>query len=238
NFALKAVAVALFIMLGINGYIFLTDANLIGGAKISTTGINSWFDSLIATDHKQVEVTPNEVITNVLVPETSIDSVTPIEDNSTIAPEEITSTQVTEETNNANLNIAQVFAHTNKEAPTVGTNKFNDNGELVVAETPQPTQPEEIKTTTTNTKAEVNINSTTQVSFHVIGGVFCNEKNARKFYKLLKSKGFDAELLLNKKINCNRVSYRKVSTREEAYQLMDSIKTTENPEAWVLAVKE
>ncbi len=239
NFALKAVAVALFIMLGINGYIFLTDANLIGGAKISTTGINSWFDSLIATDHKQVEVTPNEVITNVLVPETSIDSVTPIEDNSNIAPEENTSTQeVTEETNNANLNIAQVFAHTNKEAPTVGNNKFNDNGELIVAEILQPTQPEEIKTTTTNTKAEVNITSTTQVSFHVIGGVFCNEKNARKFYKLLKSKGFDAELLLNKKINCNRVSYRKVSTREEAYQLMDSIKTTENPEAWVLAVKE
>ena len=44
--------------------------------------------------------------------------------------------------------------------------------------------------------------------------------------------------MINKKINCNRVSYGKLGSREEALRLMDSIKSTENPEAWVLAVKE
>jgi cell division septation protein DedD len=89
-------------------------------------------------------------------------------------------------------------------------------------------------------KLEVAVTETqgTVFSYHVIGGVFCNEANARKYYNMLKAKGFDAQLLLNKKINCNRVSYRKVSNREEALRLMDSIKSSENPEAWVLPVKE
>jgi len=244
NIALKALTAVLVVMLGLNAYIFLTDSNLAGGAKINTTGIHSWFDSLMSNDNK-----PNEVVTPELSANTEKDTETTyIPESPVVVEEEVLAeapTEIETSTNtaeNTTLNIAEVFAYSTKSAPNFGGYSFNEDGSLVESAPTEVTQPtvEETSVISPEPAIEVAVKEShgTSFSYHVIGGVFCNEANARKFYNMLKSKGFDAQLLLNKKINCNRVSYRKVSSREEALRLMDSIKSTENPEAWVLPVKE
>lgn len=242
NIALKALTAILVVMLGLNAYIFLTDANLVGGAKINTTGIHSWFDSLMSNDNK-----PNEVITPEFSAKTEKDTeTTHLSESTVLAEEEVIAETPTEtETNsaeNTTLNIAEAFAYSTKSAPNFGNYTFNEDGSMVEVQPTEVTQPivEETPVVNPEPAIEVAVTEThgAAISYHVIGGVFCNEANARKFYNMLKAKGFDAQLLLNKKINCNRVSYRKVSNREEALRLMDSIKSTENPEAWVLPVKE
>lgn len=244
NIALKALTAVLVVMLGLNAYIFLTDSNLAGGAKINTTGIHSWFDSLMSNDNK-----PNEVVTPELSANTEKDTETTyIPESPVVVEEEVLAeapTEIETSTNtaeNTTLNIAEVFAYSTKSAPNFGGYSFNEDGSLVESAPTEVTQPtvEETPVISPEPAIEVAVKEShgTSFSYHVIGGVFCNEANARKFYNMLKSKGFDAQLLLNKKINCNRVSYRKVSSREEALRLMDSIKSTENPEAWVLPVKE
>ena len=244
NIALKALTAVLVVMLGLNAYIFLTDSNLAGGAKINTTGIHSWFDSLMSNDNKH-----NEVVTPELSANTEKDAETTyIPESPVVVEEEVLAeapTEIETSTNtaeNTTLNIAEVFAYSTKSAPNFGGYSFNEDGSLVESAPTEVTQPtvEETPVISPEPAIEVAVKEShgTSFSYHVIGGVFCNEANARKFYNMLKSKGFDAQLLLNKKINCNRVSYRKVSSREEALRLMDSIKSTENPEAWVLPVKE
>lgn len=244
NIALKALTAVLVMMLGLNAYIFLTDSNLAGGAKINTTGFHSWFDSLMSNDNK-----PNEVVTPEFSANTEKDTETTyIPESPVVVEEEVLAeapTEIETSTNtaeNTTLNIAEVFAYSTKSAPNFGGYSFNEDGSLVESAPTEVTQPtvEETPVISPEPAIEVAVKEShgTSFSYHVIGGVFCNEANARKFYNMLKSKGFDAQLLLNKKINCNRVSYRKVSSREEALRLMDSIKSTENPEAWVLPVKE
>lgn len=226
---LKMLTAALVIMLFLNGYIFLTDANLIGGAKINTTGINSWFDSLMKRNepltqkHEPVQQAPqqNEVIPP--PPVADFDTTT------TLAPEPA-------ETGNESLalNLAEVFAGSNKTAPQYAYGNEETLNTPIAEPTETPAANTAIETVETST-----VKASGKISYHVIGGVFCKEKNARKFYNKLRDQGFDAELLLNTRINCNRVSYRKLNNLEEAIQLMDSLKgTSENTEAWVLTVKE
>lgn len=83
----------------------------------------------------------------------------------------------------------------------------------------------------------IQTSTKTAKGYYIIGGVFCKAKNAERFYEELKAKGFKAELLLNEKINCNRVSYQRVATYEEAVALMDSIQKNVNPEAWIYTAR-
>ena len=235
NVALKALTAVLVVMLGLNAYIFLTNTDLIGGAKISTTGVHSWFDSLMASENQPSSISNPEQPQVNHIPEVTIATKAPEQPVAELTVSSLLYASTT-------LNIAEAFAYSNKSAPKFGGYTFNQDGNLIEADVVQGSQPE-IETNhvvIANTKSEVVIaeNNSATLSFHIIGGVFCNEANARKYYNLLKSKGFDAQLLLNKKINCNRVSYGKLGSREEALRLMDSIKSTENPEAWVLTVKE
>lgn len=240
NVALKVLTSVLVVMLGLNAYIFLTNTDLTGGAKISTTGVHSWFDSLMASDNQPSSIGNTESPKVNDIPEATLVTKTP---EQIIEQQPIT---VLIDSSllyaNTTLNIAETFAYSSKSGPKFGNYTFNQDGNLIDSEPIQIIQPElevnpviipEIKN-----EVVVAENNTTTQSFHIIGGVFCNEANARKFYNMLKAKGFDAQLLLNKKINCNRVSYGKLESREEALRLMDSIKSNENPEAWVLTVKE
>ncbi|MES2689598.1 MAG: hypothetical protein V4658_04300, partial [Bacteroidota bacterium] len=213
---LKMLTAALVIMLLLNGYIFLTDANLIGGAKINTTGINSWFDSLmkrnepVAEKHQPiVQPQQNEVIPP--PPVADLDTAVLNIDTPDTAP-------AIDESHA--LNLAEVFAGMNKTAPLYN---YSSNDELIATEEPAlvetPVIPIPVETPVNNSAITKG-----KFSYHVIGGVFCKEKNARKFYNKLREQGFDAELLLNTRINCNRVSYRKLDNMQEAIQLMDSLK--------------
>jgi hypothetical protein len=227
-------------MLGLNAYIFLTNTDLIGGAKMSTTGVHSWFDSLMASDKQPSSIgNPEQPQVNP-IPEATI--ATKVPDQPLVEQPIAELSDSTLLYANTTLNIAEAFAYSSKSAPKFGDYTFNQDGNLIATEAVTISQPEieENHNIVSDTKSEVVVveNNGSNLSFHIIGGVFCNEANARKYYNILKSKGFDAQLLLNKKINCNRVSYGKLGSREEALRLMDSIKSTENPEAWVLAVKE
>lgn len=223
---LKMLTVTLVLMLFLNGYIFLTDANLIGGARINTTGINSWFDSLMKRPEPVVEkpaqapVQKSEVEAIPPSPVAYIDTNLIVEPN----PEEIPSNE-----GSAVLNLAEVFAGLNKNIPLYQQQPVvteEATPEETTSIIPAPAEVTEIKPAVIG-----------KYSYHVIGGVFCKEKNARSFYNKLRGQGFDAQLLLNTRINCNRVSYRKLDNLDEAIQLMDSLKSSANPEAWILTVK-
>jgi hypothetical protein len=226
---LKLLTATLVVMLMLNGYIFLTDANLIGGAKINTTGINSWFDSLVSSKKHQEPVQHNQPVLTDEPTELVIDTAEVIihEPVADIA-QETTSEESTYAAEHHVLAVAETFAGLHKKIPAYGSTEI----------TTEATPEEVIEETNNSIPTKTSVKPSGTFSYHVIGGVFCKEKNARKFYQELKEKGFEAELLLNPKINCNRVSYRKVKTLQEAIELMDSIKGTINNEAWVLTTKE
>ena len=218
NIALKALTAVLVVMLLLNAYIFLINTDLIGGTKMSTTGLHSWFDSLMASENQpSSSINPEPPQVN-HIPKATI--ATKVPEQPILEKPIINLTDSSLLYASTTLNIAEAFAYSSKSAPKFGDYTFNQDGNLIEAEAVQISPPE------------------LEVNPVVIGGVFCKEANARKYCNILKSKGFDAQLLLNKKINCNRVSFGKLGSREEALRLLDSIKSTENPEAWVLTIKE
>lgn len=72
------------------------------------------------------------------------------------------------------------------------------------------------------------------LKFYVIGGCFENHDNARKFLTGLVEKGYPAvEAGLTGRGHL-RIGYQAFATRTEALQFLDIIKSTENPDAWLL----
>ena len=225
---LKILTVFVLGLIGINAYIFMAENSLIDSTKISTTGIHSWFDSLMAKDTAPSATATAEVVDSqtAFIPEPPVN----------IEPEEVFPTK-TDTTytplpaNNQVLNLSEVFAHTNMSAPNYYPTWVD------TAAVTEPAWPE-INLPMASPEPATTVSSNNTKSYHVIGGVFCNEENARKFYNKLKAQGFEAELLLNPKINCNRVSYRKCATRQEAAALIDSLNNVEKSDIWILPVKE
>lgn len=227
----KIITSLVIIAVAFNAYIFIDKSGLNTNYNLSTTGIHSWFDSLVAKDNqpttveKQVPVEQASENTQPIV-ETTIDSTL---NNEVIAPEFTI------------LNIAETFASTSKQSPVFGQYEFNEDGSLIVKtdlEVIEPSPITEIVEPSISPVVTREHNTTATYSYYVIGGVFCKEGNARNFLSALKNKGFSASLILNKRINCNRVAYKKLNQLSDALALMDSIKATENPEAWILKIAE
>lgn len=65
--------------------------------------------------------------------------------------------------------------------------------------------------------------------FHIIGGAFAISENADKFVVKLKKLGYDAQII-DKKLHM--VSYGSFSTREEALQALEKIRTVQN-DVWL-----
>ena len=244
SLGIKILTACVVAVLGINGFIILNEKGIINQNQLSTTGIHTWFDSLFASNQTNTKISSNTA-TPASVKADTQETFIP---ESPVAEIDSTTTPVADETTTVEtvdmhtLNVAQAFASTSRVTPYFGDNYYNEQGQpiplvvdsVVAPIETTPVSTPEVPTAEIPTPQKVFGNYT----FHVIGGVFCNEENARKFYQALKSRGFEAELLLNKKINCNRVSYKKCTTREEANALMDSLRTVDNPDIWVLAIKE
>ncbi len=243
SLGIKILTACVIAVLGINGFIILNEKGVLNQNQLSTTGIHTWFDSLFASNQTNTEI-PQQATPAPVKADTQ-DAYIP---ESPVAEIDTTNIPVTEEavpTETADvhtLNVAQAFASTSRVTPYLGEQYFNEQGQPVPVVLDSTTAPAEEAPVVTSEVTTAEIPSPQKVfgnyTFHVIGGVFCNEENARKFYEALKSRGFEAELLLNKKINCNRVSYKKCTTREEANALMDSLRTVDNPDIWVLTIKE
>jgi hypothetical protein len=231
----KILTVFVLGLIGINAYIFMAENSLIDSTKISTTGIHSWFDSLMAKDTAPTTNTTVEVVDS----ETAFIPEPPVKTE----PEEVLPTTTDIDTtytplpaNNQILNLSEVFAHTKLSPPNYYPTWFDTTSvtESALPEINLPVASPEIPVA----EPATTVSSNSAKNYHVIGGVFCNEENARKFYNKLKAQGFEAELLLNPKINCNRVSYRKCATRQEASALIDSLNNVEKSDIWILPVKE
>ena len=67
--------------------------------------------------------------------------------------------------------------------------------------------------------------------FNIIGGAFSVPENAEKFLSKLKSLGYDARIIDRK---LRLVSYGSFSTREEALQAMEKIKTIQS-DVWLMS---
>ncbi|MES2780195.1 MAG: hypothetical protein V4651_09900 [Bacteroidota bacterium] len=247
----------LVLLLSVNGYIFLSDHSIsdlrLGGEN--TMNITSWFDSLFnQTDSAKpvapiVEATPaiedkQELIPAAPAPIEHLDTATQVLVHE--ATTESTPTVVAENKNETLDAYAPLYAFASHFAATRGTITFPQQPveEVVVEETATPTvTPKETTVAPINT-APIKLSSahlsTAGVAqgYYVIGGVFCKERNAKRFIKQLNEAGFtEAELLVNAEINCKRVSYHRFDNRRDAERFCVDIKKEGNPGAWVLAAE-
>jgi cell division septation protein DedD len=152
------------------------------------------------------------------------------------------------ETNVENLDAyASLYAFASHFATTRGNIVFPKRP--VEAITPAEAAPSVTETTaenpapvnvTPNKSSFENLFSTEGVEkgYYVIGGVFCKERNAKRFIRQLANAGFtEAAMLVNTDINCKRVSYHRFDTRKDAELFCKDIKKEGNPDAWVLAAE-
>jgi cell division septation protein DedD len=82
---------------------------------------------------------------------------------------------------------------------------------------------------------KTSISASEKKSFHVIGGCFSIQKNAEKFMKDLRKKGFQPHIV-DQHNGLFRVSYNSFDTREEAVASLIEIKSG-NSSAWILSKK-
>lgn len=228
--------VMLLVLLSVNGYIFLNDQRFsAGNSQNNTLNISSWFDSLFHDTVSQPKVAVSTAVTEDTAP------YIPPAPQEVVAPEPTadqtvtseTTTQATDETTTRDLYVDYYafaahypaarpnlyFPHREEEAP-VASELIPETNDMVASS--------EIKTEN---------ETAVEKGFFVIGGMFCKERNARKFLRLLTDKGYsEAQLLPSRKENCQRVSYKHFATKHQAEQFCSQIRTETNPDAWVLEV--
>lgn len=91
---------------------------------------------------------------------------------------------------------------------------------------------DEIKALPVNTFVAID-GPKTIFPFHVIGGCFKFLSNAKRLVKKLRKNGFDAAII-DKHKGLHRVSFKGFPTRQEATTALRSIRSDQNPEAWLL----
>ncbi len=256
----KALVAVLAFLLCINGWIFLQDHQLSDlrpdDMQLSVT---SWFDSLFndTAEQKPVAVTEANQPTEPLKETPAVVQTDEMEtvDSATFiiqtSEQPILEEPVINENPDAEIDYyshaenivlarpkwvfppSEIFNTSKLEADSLAAK----NEEMIEpVATMQPTEPGNEPTTKKMPSNKLAGKSASVDSvYFIIGGVFCKERNAIKYYNQLKEKGYNPEMLLNHTINCQRVSYARFRTRKEAEMMLMNIKTSENPGAWILS---
>ena len=222
----------LALLLSVNAYIFLNDHSFsdlrLAGENTMTVG--SWFDSLF---HKQEDSAIKPAI-SVSAPEPIVQA--PIE----VPPPPVAEIETVTDTQTVQTELGlDTYAHLYAFANHYGVAR----GSIYVPNPQAPEQPvfaeQPIAEIQPVTEIPDHLNTEgIAKGYYVIGGVFCKERNAKRFYKELSSTGFvDAEMLINPEIKCKRVAYKRFDTRAEAELLCNDIKASGNPSAWILAAE-
>jgi hypothetical protein len=191
--------------------------------------MSSWFDSLFhdtASQQEMVANTPAVTTEDAYIP--APPAVAEPETASSVPVEQPT-------TNNSSLDVYgyyDAFAeHYQAARPIL---YFPVKPEV---ETPQESEPTPTTAAIIPASELETTHTAAEKGYFVIGGMFCKERNARRFLKLLTEKGYsDAQLLPSKAENCQRVSYKKFANKRDAENFCSTIQTETNPEAWVLEV--
>lgn len=228
------VATALALLIGINGFIFLKDHRL-GDLQISSMNFSAWFDTIISRN-KSVPAVPSRPVITAPVDKAEPTSSTDLAEFGShistsqhatpyVAPSfsdtvsvETGVVEASSEENNVLAAFAKHIGSVPHSVPPVV--------EALVEMTPEPV--------VTGRSPLTVVPSGHDTVFYVIGGVFCKERNARKYFHELEAKGFHPVVVENASIHCNRVSYGSFSSRREAQRFLSEIHS-ENPGAWLLA---
>jgi len=219
----------LALLLSVNAYIFLNNHSFsdLRIASENTMNVGSWFDSLFSKQNETKVETPVPVVAPAPKPE--IVEVIPAPPVADIPQDSVPTTVELGLETYAHL---YAFAHHYGEA-RAAVYVPNPNA----TETETPTIQPEVSTETATIPEHLNTEGIAR-GYYVIGGVFCKERNANRFYKELASTGFvDAEMLINPDIKCKRVAYKRCNNRAEAELLCNDIKASGNPSAWILAAE-
>ncbi|HCP94234.1 MAG TPA: hypothetical protein DIU05_09415 [Bacteroidetes bacterium] len=253
----KVLAGVLVLLLSVNGYIFLSDHSIadlrLGGEN--TMSITSWFDSLFRTNDSVspvapiVEPTPIVEEKIALTPAPSApaptEDISVTENEVIVAPIESTVSKAIDTKAELLDTYAPLYSFASHFAAARGIISFPQRSaeETITEEQPTINVPVETNVnpiTPTTIKPTSNHLSTAGIAkgYYVIGGVFCKERNAKRFIKQLNEAGYaQADLLVNADINCKRVSYQRFNTRKDAEKFCQELKRDVNPGVWILAAE-
>ena len=234
----RVLATTFVLLLAVNFYIFIKQPEF----KISETtmSLTSWFDSLFnsksVVEVKIESTKPLSLNTEdtasqiqIITPEPAVadTSNNKIEETAIVTPPaEYNILTFAENLSAAKANTTLVVISENADqVVTVDPNTTTSNIEETKEEIVAPVIKQSIKLKS----SQLTIDS----SFYIIGGVFCKEKNAKRFLQQLEEKGFSPEIIVNERVNCNRVSYAKYTSRKDAEQQLRTIHASINPDAWL-----
>lgn len=242
----KALVAVLVLMLFVNGWIYFRE-NPQSGIHMGNASMNisAWFDSVFnkQEDSAVASLQPLPVLENAidttrpvseLIPENPLSTEFPQTDTMEVTSEPAEPSEETYQPYRFGEHLAAARIHWY--IPSVP-------GNLNLQVIPEPAtgqQQESIQSETTPVEPdhdEAAISSGIRGSFYVIGGVFCKAHNAEQFQAELVRKGYRAEVLNNPEIQCKRVSYASFSNKQEAELKLLEIKTSENPDAWLLEIR-
>ena len=234
----RVLATTFVLLLAVNFYIFIKQPEF----KISETtmSLTSWFDSLFnsksVVEVKIESTKPLSLNTEdtasqiqIITPEPAVadTSNNKIEETAIVTPPaEYNILTFAENLSAAKANTTLVVISENADqVVTVDPNTTTSNIEETKEEIVAPVIKQSIKLKS----SQLTFDS----SFYIIGGVFCKEKNAKRFLQQLEEKGFSPEIIVNERVNCNRVSYAKYTSRKDAEQQLRTIHASINPDAWL-----
>ena len=82
--------------------------------------------------------------------------------------------------------------------------------------------------------SETSTNKVENAKYHIIAGAFRETANAIKKVNQLKAKGFDAHIVGTNKWQLTQVAFASYTTKEEAQKVLNTIKSNEAKDAWLL----
>jgi nucleoid DNA-binding protein/cell division protein FtsN len=245
-----ALAATLVTMLAINAWIFFQD-NTVNDLRLGTSTLNiiEWFDSVFNHSEKPTLVSqipaeaeiPSESETTPTLPETLT------YDNTSPNAETIDTSTNNEPTvaTSDDEPIAFVEKEQLRIAKSISNTRLNwvfpplmeETTDETIVVTP-PSAPEEIEPVNTDIvkPAKPLAINPSYKTYYIIAGVFCKERNARKYHTEMQNKGYSAEVLSNEAMNCLRVSVAKFQDKAEADSFLAKVKNEINQDAWILGL--
>jgi hypothetical protein len=237
------IALVLFALLGVNSYIFMRDHKL-GDLQVSSLSLGSLFDSSSAPGAPVAEESVAEPTTPAAIEAPK----TPMLDPAGLAA-------FAEHIKGMTRTVPEMAAGEESPAPAEHLEPIEEP-QPVVDESPEVSAPVEntllkfaaamgavphagrftAPVATPEAPGATPITRAADTTFYIIGGVFCKQKNARRFFHDLEAKGYSPEVLENTSIHCNRVSYAKFSSRKQAYEMLGTVHASGNTAAWILAL--
>jgi cell division septation protein DedD len=125
--------------------------------------------------------------------------------------------------------------HVQPEKPAVENPKVEEKKTEAPVTTLQPV-PEVTKTNepAPTVASPATGQATADYHFHIIGGSFAVPSNAENFLKSLQSKGYNAYIAGTNPVGLQMISYKGFTSPEEAATFLQTIRQTENAQAWML----